>query len=148
MLLNIVWFASIFLLQDTSWIWFGFLCFCSICNLYFFLSFIVKIFKHNRCDVYDLFLCFSQVIQFVILYTALYKSMGLEVVGENLKVYDGVSALIFSLGSLTTMSFGDYSPVNHLEEFLAYSEAVLGYLILALTVTIMPIAFKSVGKSK
>ncbi len=89
------------------------------------------------------------VVQFVLFYTGVFKDMGItENVGNHSSVHDGFSALMFSLSSLTMMGFGDYSPLSKFEEVVAYSEALFGYIILSLLITIMPIFFKSVGNGE
>ncbi|MDE1906958.1 MAG: hypothetical protein KGH75_10975 [Rhodospirillales bacterium] len=105
---------------------------------------VFAVFLRDRCGPYEFLVLMLAGVQFVLLYAEIYKAAGLDDLNNKAEiVHDGFSGLVFSLASLTTLSFGDYGPSGRFTEMLAYSEVFLGYFFLALTVTILPMIFKN-----
>lgn len=84
----------------------------------------------------------SGLIQFVLLFSYVYKGTGLFSVESNKIIHNGFVSVYFSIITITTVGYGDYIPANNAGRVTVMAESILGYFILAIFIAAFVEAIK------
>lgn len=117
-------------------------------NFIFIILRLNSIYRENFCDRFTIFFLATQLYNYIVCFSWLYCSFGLRDSTANTIVHDWFISLYFSCVTITTLGYGDYAPARNITRLLAAFEAISGYVILAFSITVLPIILKSLVLEK
>ncbi len=92
-----------------------------------------------RAVVFEIILL-SLTVSLILTYAAIYRSLGLLLHGDD-PINDPATCLYFSIITWTTLGYGDITP-SHPARFWAASEAIVGYVMMALLIGTFTVLFR------
>lgn len=90
------------------------------------------ILRNSRSPKLYIFISISGLIQFILLFSYIYKGTGILSVISNKIIHNGFESIYYSVITITTVGYGDYIPANDAGRFAAMTESILGYFFLSI----------------